>query len=182
MVKRDMKKALGASLKAEEQAVKSRFEKAKTVTRKSAPVSREQPPQPEATGQTVNDNFNIPDGDNELLSRIERRCRKAGINADRREVLRAGLDALDSMQTRELKRFFARLPRAKTGRSGRELHLSVVQRAGTVELRRPFRNKRLLFTRQVIIGRTVATISAGKFNLLNSCARGLTSALPLQTG
>jgi hypothetical protein len=158
MAKRDMKKALGASLKAEEQAVKSRFEKSKTVSVKNVPVPREQPT-PEAAVEFDRDSFNIPDGEDELLSRIERRCRKAGISANKNEVLRAGLSALDAMRDRELNRLFANLRRAQTGRAGREIRVFVTHRADTVKLRKPFQLKRLQFARQILIGHRIATIT-----------------------
>lgn len=156
MAKRDMKQALGASLKAEEQAVRKRFEKAKTVRAKSASAPRDESRQ-EASSQVASDNVNFRDGDAELLSRIERRCRKAGIRADKREVLRAGLAALDAMRERELRRVFERLLRGKSG--GREIRISIVHRANTVKFRRPFRIERPQATRRVIIGRRIATIT-----------------------
>lgn len=166
MAKRDMKKALGASLKAEEQAVRSRFEKAKTVTAKKETAPREQP-KPEVAVPVINDNFTVPDGEDELISRIERRCMKAGISTNKSEVLKAGLAALDAMQDRELERLFERLPWVKTGRPGREIRVFVVHRANAVKFRRPLQLKRFRFSRQVIIGRRIVTITAENFNLMN---------------
>jgi hypothetical protein len=166
MAKRDMKKALGASLQAEEQAVRSRFEKAKTVPRNKRAVPREEP-QPEDAGEGVRDNFNIPDGEDELLSRIERRCLKAGISTNRSEVLMAGLTALDAMQDRELARLFESPPRVKTGRRGREIHIFIVHPADAVKLQRPLPIKRFQFARKVMIGHRIATITVRKSNLMN---------------
>lgn len=160
MVKRDMKKALGASLKAEEQAVKSRFEKTKTVPEKRAPVSRESP-KPEATGQFISDSFNLPEGDDELISRIKRRCMKVGLSTDKSEVLRAGLAALDAMQDRELARLFASLPRVRTGGRRRKNLIFIVRRADAVKLRRPLQIRRFQPARKVLIGQRIATITAG---------------------
>lgn len=115
MAKKDMKSALGASLRAEEQAVRSRFEKAETVlgARKSAP----QPSQPSnGAGKVIRDSFTIPEDEYELISRIRQRCMKAGVGADKSEVLRAGLAALSKMPDGELTKMFEALFRVKTGR------------------------------------------------------------------
>jgi hypothetical protein len=150
MAKRDMKKALGASLKAEEQAVRNRFEKAGTALKKKEPVPRE-PPQPDGAGKLATDSFAVPDGEDELLSRIRRRCMKAGISANKSEVLRAGLAALDAMQDRELERLFESLPGVKTGRPEREILTFIIHRAYTVRFRHTLQLRHFRFTRKIII-------------------------------
>lgn len=117
MARKDMKKALGASLKAEEQAVRSRFDKAETVLskKKGTPPSQEQPLQ-NGAGKVIRDSFTIPGDEYELISRIKKRCMKAGVNANKSEVLRAGLAALDAMPESDLARLFQSLVRVKTGR------------------------------------------------------------------
>jgi hypothetical protein len=134
MAKRDMKKALGASLKAEELAVSSRFEKSGTVLGKKEPAPRAQP-QPDEAGKVVRDSLNAPDVDAELISRIKRRCMKAGLGADEGEVLRAGLNALDAMEDRKLVKLFEDMRRVRTGRRGRETPSFTVRRAYAVSLR-----------------------------------------------
>jgi hypothetical protein len=161
-----MKKALGASLQAEEQAVKSRFEKAKIASRKKSPATREQP-QPEAAGEVIRDNFNLSDGEDELLSRIERRCLKAGISTNKRGVLLAGLTVLDGMQDRELERLFESPPRMRAGRHGREIHVFIVHPADAVKFHRPLQIKRFQVARKVMIGHRIATITTRKPNLMN---------------
>lgn len=161
MVKRDMKKALGASLKAEEQAVRSRFENAQTVLLETAPVLRESP-QPKAAVQVIRDNSpTTTDGEDELLSRIQRRCRMVGFNADKREILRGGLAALDAMRDRELERHFESLQSGKTVRRRREILTFIVHPADVVKFRRRAQIKRFQSTRQIIIGRKIATITRG---------------------
>jgi hypothetical protein len=117
MARKDMKKALGASLKAEEQAVRSRFERAETVLsrKQAAPAPLDQPPQ-NGAGKVIRDSFTIPGDEYELISRIKKRCMKAGVSANKSEVLRAGLAALDAMPEAELAKVFRRLVRVKTGR------------------------------------------------------------------
>ncbi len=116
MAKKDMKSALGASLKAEEQAVRSRFEKAESVIGggKSAPRAPEQPGN--GADKVIRDSFTIPGDEYELISQIRKRCMKAGIGANKSEILRAGLAALQAMPDRELASLFGKLPRVKTGR------------------------------------------------------------------
>lgn len=119
MAKKDMKSALGASLKAEEQAVRSRFEKAESVLGrgKSSPRSEPAPPPPSnGAGRVIRDSFTIPGDEYEMISRIKKRCMKAGVSANKSEVLRAGLAALEAMPDRELASLFGKLQRVKTGR------------------------------------------------------------------
>ena len=114
MPKKDMKSALGASLKAEEQAVRNRFEKAESILGEGKSAPRPQPPS-NGAGRVIRDSFTIPDGEYELIAKIKKRCMKAGIGANKSEVLRAGLAALDQMPDRELAKVFEALTRVKTG-------------------------------------------------------------------
>jgi hypothetical protein len=116
VAKKDMKSALGASLKAEEQAVRSRFEKAESVIGGGKSTSRTQEQQRNGADKVIRDSFTIPGDEYELISRIKKRCMKAGISANKSEVLRAGLAALDTMPDRELAKVFEGLARVKTGR------------------------------------------------------------------
>jgi hypothetical protein len=116
MAKKDMKSALGASLKAEEQAVRSRFEKAESVIGGGKSTSRAQGQPQNGADKVVRDSFTIPGDEYEMISRIKKRCMKAGISANKSEVLRAGLAALEAMPDKELANLFGKLPRVKTGR------------------------------------------------------------------
>jgi hypothetical protein len=118
MPRKDMKSALGASLKAEEQAVRSRFEKAESVLGREKPATRaQQSPSPSnGSGKVIRDSFTIPGDEYESISRIKKRCMKAGVSANKSEVLRAGLAVLDSMSDRELVKAVEGLARVKTGR------------------------------------------------------------------
>ena len=115
MAKKDMKSALGASLKAEEKAVRSRFEKAESVLGggKSAPAELQAQ---NGAGKVIRDSFTIPADEYELIAQIKKRCMKLGISANKSEVLRAGLAALRDMPDRELTELFGLLTRVKTGR------------------------------------------------------------------
>jgi len=115
MPKKDMKSALGASLKAEEKAVRTRFERAESVMGEGKSAPRIQQPANDI-GRVIRDSFTIPDDEYELISNIKKRCMKAGVSANKSEVLRAGLAALNGMPDRELARVFQALARVKTGR------------------------------------------------------------------
>lgn len=116
MAKKDMKSALGASLKAEEQAVRSRFEKAESVIGGGKSTPRSQGQAQNGADKVIRDSFTIPGDEYELISRIKKRCMKAGISANKSEVLRAGLAALEAMPDRDLANLFGKLLRVKTGR------------------------------------------------------------------
>jgi hypothetical protein len=116
VAKKDMKSALGASLKAEEQAVRSRFEKAESVIGGGKPTPRAQVQPRNGADKVIRDSFTIPGDEYELISKIKKRCMKAGVSANKSEVLRAGLAALNAMQDRELAKVFEGLSRVKTGR------------------------------------------------------------------
>lgn len=152
MAKRDIKKALGASLKAEEQAVKSRFEKAGTALGKKEPARRKQP-QPDGRARLATGSIPVVDSEDELIARIKTRCTRAGISANRSELFRAGLAALDALPDRELERLFESLPRAAAVRPEREILTFIVHRAYTVRFRHTLRLKHFLFARKIVIRR-----------------------------
>ena len=113
MPTKSMKGALGASLRAEEQAVKNRFEKAETaLARDAVPAA----PPPGETTVVKRDSFTMPLSDYELIPKLQKRCMKAGVGANKSEILRAGLTALDAMSDEELLGFIERLEKVKTGR------------------------------------------------------------------
>jgi hypothetical protein len=115
MAKKDMKKALGASLKAEERAVRSRFERAEAVLGKKAPEPQVKPSR-NGAGRVIRDSFTIPGDEYALISRIKKRCMKSGFSPNKSEVLRAGLAALDAMTDKDLARALGELPKVRTGR------------------------------------------------------------------
>lgn len=116
MAKKDLKSALGASLKAEERAVKSRFEKAESILGGGKSATHAEPSPRNGADKVIRDSFTIPGDEYELISEIKKRCMKSGISANKSEVLRAGLAALRDMPDRELAKLFGVLTRVKTGR------------------------------------------------------------------
>lgn len=127
MTKKSMKSALTSSLKAEDEAVRNRFEQAerlleeKTQQASSQPINlqrsqREDAPQPEKKEKVIRDSFTLPSDDYELIATIRQRCLKSAVNATKSEVIRAGLHILQSLSDEELIRAIESLEKVKTGR------------------------------------------------------------------
>ena len=112
-MKRNIKDKLGASLKAEDESVSKRFQRADTeLARKSAAKTEES----QSTEKVIRDSFTMPLSDRELIKTIKKRCMKAGIDTNKSEILRAGLAALDAMNDKELMALFEGITKVKTGR------------------------------------------------------------------
>lgn len=124
MARKNIKSALGASIKAEEKAVQSRFERAEAVLGTSprkktapAPRKRQSPAKDQiSNGRVIRDSFTTPADDYGLIAQIKQRCLKAGVSVNKSEVLRAGLHALETMSDKELLKVVERLAKVKTGR------------------------------------------------------------------
>ncbi len=106
--KKDMKKALGDSLKSEEEAIQNRFEKADNVL--SIPTAT-----PKAE-KVIRDTFSFPEIDYQLIGKIKALLLSNGVAATKSEIIRAGLNVLDKMSVEELKGIFGNLQKVKTGR------------------------------------------------------------------
>ncbi|MCW5318498.1 hypothetical protein GTQ43_33725 [Nostoc sp. KVJ3] len=122
-----MKSALTSSLRAEDEAVRNRFQQAeslleeKTQQASSQPRNLQQPQkedalQPEKKEKVIRDSFTLPSGDYELIATIRQRCLKSAVNATKSEVIRAGLHILQSLSDEELIRAIESLEKVKTGR------------------------------------------------------------------
>ena len=119
MAKKDMKKALGASLKAQEEADKgrySRFDKAEAALR--GQKSSTTPAQPGGgDDRVVRDSFTIPSAEYEIIDMLSKRyMKKAGAGVTKSELLRAGLAALKAMTDAELTQVIEGLTKVKVGR------------------------------------------------------------------
>ena len=125
MAKKNMKDALGASLgkslKAEEDAVKSRFDKAEQVfsSPDSTSQTSQEPPQ-ETKKRVVRDTFTLPTEDYELIAAIKKRCLNCGVNVTKSEAIRAGLHALNDLSDEELLNVVKSLAKVKTGRPNKK--------------------------------------------------------------
>ena len=117
-----MKSALSASLKAEDEAVRSRFEKAESLLGEKpqgseqsatiAPVVQELPKKE----RVIRDSFTLPSGDYELIAAVRQRCLNSAININKSEVIRAGLHALMEMPEEDLVELVNNLEKVKPGR------------------------------------------------------------------
>lgn len=118
MTKRNMKAALGKSLKAEEAAVISRFERAERVLgdgSSQASVIPEEPPKPKVA-RVVRDSFSLPADDYDLISTVKTRCLGLSASVTKSEVIRAGLHALQQLSDPDLLLVVEGLEKVKTGR------------------------------------------------------------------
>ncbi len=126
MTKKSMKSALTSSLKAEDEAVRNRFEKAESLLEERTQQTSSQPtdelpqgkdaPQPVQNQKVIRDSFTLPSADYELIAAIRQRCLKSAVNATKSEVIRAGLHILQSLSDEELVQAIERLEKVKTGR------------------------------------------------------------------
>lgn len=123
MTKKSMKSALTNSLKAEDEAVRSRFEKAeRLLEEKTEPNSNQLASQgqnivePSEQQKVIRDSFTLPSGDYELITTIRQRCLKSAVNVTKSEVIRAGLQILQSLSDEELVQVLNSLEKVKTGR------------------------------------------------------------------
>jgi len=132
MTKKSMKSALASSLKAEDEAVRSRFEKAENLLDnkfiKAASESKNQLQQQEKylpsavqKEKVIRDSFTLPSGDYELIATIRHRCLNLAVNATKSEVIRAGLHVLLSLSDEDLITAIESLEKVKTGRPAGKL-------------------------------------------------------------
>jgi hypothetical protein len=118
MARKDMKAKLGSSIKAEEKAVKGRYDKFERAD--AALASTKTPGVASSTagdnGKVIRDSFTMPGADYDAISRIKRRARHLDFDTNKSEILRAGLAVLDKMPDRELLKVFEGLTKVKPGR------------------------------------------------------------------
>lgn len=124
MVRKSMKSALSASLKAEDEAVRDRFERAESLLGdKPQPSDRVEPPIEMGESKEVikkerviRDSFTIPSDDYELIAAIRQRCLGLAVNVTKSEVMRAGLHVLNELSEEDLLHIINGLTKVKTGR------------------------------------------------------------------
>lgn len=115
MAKRDSKKSLDITLKSEGHAVETRFENAETLLKK-----REEAISANSLtikkNKVIRDSFTMPASYYILMSSLQQRCMREGVSVNKSELLRAGLDALNSMSTNDIVKFVQGLTKLKPGR------------------------------------------------------------------
>jgi hypothetical protein len=112
---REMKKALAASLMAEDKAVKNRFDQADKILGETAKAQEQSP----AIVPVVRDTFTFPESDYSLIAEIQDRCLRSATMINKSEIVRAGLKALARMSDTELAEIVGGLTKVKPGRPGR---------------------------------------------------------------
>lgn len=125
-MKQDIKAALSKSLEAEDNAVRSRFEKAESLLgpkRKKAKrpkdkdEQRKPPKKPKPSKpKVIRDSFSLPEDDYGLIKDLQKRCLGLAQSVSKSELVRAGLHALVKKSDAEIIKTLNRLEKVKTGR------------------------------------------------------------------
>jgi hypothetical protein len=122
VARKDRKSAFLSSTRAEEQSVRSRFEKADTALARDTQKGARSGPSVKAlekvepVERVVRDSYTMPPAEYETLSKVQKRCLKRGVVVSKSEVVRAGFAALARMSDRELFELIEALVKVKTGR------------------------------------------------------------------
>lgn len=120
----NLKSALTSSLKAEDTAVRNRFERAESLLGQVPTPEAEPTPNPqpvESKQKIVRDSFTMPEADAKLLGVLQGRCLTAlSMATNKSELIRAGLHALMQMNDAELKQMLDGLEKIKTGRPAQQ--------------------------------------------------------------
>ncbi|GFE71667.1 hypothetical protein [Chroococcus sp. FPU101] len=121
-----MKSALSASIHAEDEAVKTRFERAEALLGGQNPLNRlegvvlaedqDSPSKEVKKERVIRDSFTLPSDDYELIAALKKRCLLSAVNVTKSEVIRAGLHALHQLSDNELLSLIDSLAKVKTGR------------------------------------------------------------------
>lgn len=119
-MRKDLKAALGKSLKEETKAVEKRFAHADLVfsqeAKESAITDNEVKGDEVKIDKVIRDSFTLPYDDYQLIELIKDRALKASVSVNKSEVVRAGLLALQSMSEKDLLITLNSLTKIKSGR------------------------------------------------------------------
>jgi len=114
-----MKKALGASLKAQEEAEKGKYTKFDRA--EAALAGQKLAAKPDKStdrdARVIRDSFTIPSAEYEVIEELRKRyMKKTGNGVTKSQLLRAGLAALKGMTDGELAQVVGGLDKVKVGR------------------------------------------------------------------
>ncbi len=120
----NMREALQASVRGEEDAIGERFAKAEAFfAGREQPLVQDNGSSPASTKpireKVIRDGFSMPAEDYQLIAELQSVCLQAGISATKSEVLRAGLHALCALPPAQLKELVRGLEKVKQGRPGK---------------------------------------------------------------
>ncbi len=79
-------------------------------------VKAKEPKESRRKSKVVRDSFTMPEADYAKLAALKARCLKAGISVKKSELLRAGLQLLETLPAKKLQLTLATLENIKTGR------------------------------------------------------------------
>jgi hypothetical protein len=120
---RDIRSALGSSLRAEESRVADRkldrFARADAVMEATTGLPKGESPSDRAAiehHRVTRDSFSLPVNDYALLGKLQERGLKAGVHATKSELVRAGLKALMDMKEADFLSALKKVEKIKTGR------------------------------------------------------------------
>jgi hypothetical protein len=118
---RDMRTALGSSMRAEESRAVDRkldrFARAEAVLKASGAEKQASTDAPAVQHQRViRDSFSLPANDYGLIGILRERALKAGVQANKSELVRTGLRVLVEMKDSEFLLAVQRVEKIKTGR------------------------------------------------------------------
>ena len=121
---RDMRSALGSSMRAEESRATDRkldrFARAEAVLEKTGAGEPENTNMPDTAAiehqRVIRDSFSLPMSDYAVISALRERALKAGIHANKSELVRAGLRLLQDLKEADFVVAVQRIEKVKTGR------------------------------------------------------------------
>ena len=125
MKKKNIKNALTSSLKAEEDAVSKRFDKADTFLNKDkknhfSSLSKLKIATKSKPEKVIRDAFTFPENDHKLISDLKKKGLKLEVQLNKSEIVRAGLHVLSELSKDKLKAVFVDIEKIKTGRPSKE--------------------------------------------------------------
>lgn len=118
MAEKDIKKALGSSLRAEAKRVEERFSPTKKNTRNTARPTSAAGPGPTRSGKSkktkkksppaaeakIRDRFNLAESDYARIGSLKQKCREAGLPSKKSMLIGAALRLLDGLSLQRLEK------------------------------------------------------------------------------
>lgn len=123
MKKKTIKNALTSSLKAEEDAVSKRFDKADTFLNKDKKnhlLSTLKIATKPKLEKVIRDAFTFPESDHKLIGELKKNGLKLEVQLNKSEIVRAGLHVLSELSKDKLKAVFLDIEKIKTGRPSKK--------------------------------------------------------------
>ena len=116
--KHNLVDSLSKSLEQEKTAVDKRFERADEIFNTETPAEEvKQKTQPKKKiEKVVRDGFTMPLSDKLLINELKIKGLSLGIDTNKSEIVRAGLQALNNLPDSKLKTILKSIPKIKTGR------------------------------------------------------------------